>query len=316
MLKLPVYVLVTPARNEARSIELTIGSVIAQTVRPLKWVIVSDGSTDGTDEIVRRHSAQHSWIELVCMPERRERNFAGKVEAFRTGLARVQNLPFEVIASLDADITFDKDYFEFLLTKLASDPSLGLVGTPFQELSGEVYDYRYVSIEHVSGACQVFRRRCFEAIGGYVPVKGGGIDHIAVISTRMKGWKTRTFTEKTCLHHRDVGTAERGVLSARFRLGVKDYAIGNHPLWELFRVFYQMSRKPFMTGGLALGGGYFWSMIRRRERPVGADFVAFHRGEQMRRLTRFFRRVTGERDPQPLTPPDGPAGSMRHSESA
>ncbi len=315
MLKSLVYVLVTPARNEARSIELTIRSVVAQTIPPLKWVIVSDGSTDGTDEIVRQYASRYDWIELLRMPPRSERNFAGKVGAFSAGLARVQDLSFDVIASLDADITFDDEYFEFLLGKLASDPELGLVGTPFQELSGESYDYRYVSIEHVSGACQVFRRKCFEAIGGYVPVKGGGIDYIAVISTRMKGWKTRTFTEKKCLHHRDMGTAERGVLSARFRQGVKDYVLGSHPLWELFRIFYQMSRTPLLAGGVALGSGYFWSMIRRRERPVSAEFIAFHRGEQMRRLAKFFSRITGKRDPQPTAPPDSGSGSMHHSES-
>ena len=294
MSTLPVYVLVTPAHNEARSIELTLKSVVAQTVRPLKWVIVSDGSTDDTEDIVRRYTAQHGWIELVCLPKRRERSFAGKVEAFRAGLRCVQDLPYEVLVSLDADITFDSDYFQFLLGKLASDPQLGLIGTPFRELSGEVYDYRFVSIEHVSGACQVFRRECFQAIGGYVPVKGGGIDHIAVISARMKGWKTRTFTEKTCLHHRDMGTAQRGPVAARFRLGVKDYMIGNHPLWELFRCSYQMTRKPLLMGGLALGAGYFSAFFQRKERPVSREFVAFHRREEMHRLGKFFRRSKGK----------------------
>lgn len=315
MLKPPVYVLISPARNEARSIELTIKSVVAQKVRPLRWVIVSDGSTDGTDEIVQRYAAEHEWIELLRMPERRERNFAGKVGAFRAGLARVQNLDYEVMGSLDADITFEPDYFEFLLGKLAADPSLGLVGTPFQELSGEVYDYRFVSIEHVSGACQVFRRECFQAIGGYVPVKGGGIDHIAVITARMKGWKTRTYTEKTCLHHRDMGTAQRGPVAARFRLGMKDYVIGNHPLWELFRSIYQMSRKPYVLGGLALGWGYFWAMLRRRERPVSAEFIAFHRGEQMQRLGKFFRRSGGKKPGTPPARDNGPE-SVQHSQSA
>lgn len=287
MLTLPAYVLVTPARNEARSIELTIQSVVAQMVRPLKWVIVSDGSTDGTDEIVKRYTAEHEWIELLRMPEREERNFAGKVYAFNAGEARVKELPYEVIVSLDADITFDSDYFSFLLEKLAADPTLGLVGTPFRETSNETYDYRFVSIEHVSGACQVFRRECFEAVGGYVPVKGGAIDNIAVISARMKGWKTRTFTEKFCLHHREMGTAQRSAWRARFKFGAKDYAIGNHPLWELFRTVYQMTKKPFLLGGLALGAGYVWASVRRAERPVSCELMAFHRREQMQRLKRF-----------------------------
>ena len=282
------YVIITPARNEAQFIELTLKSVLAQTILPLKWVIVSDGSTDGTDEIVKKYASDHPWIELVRMPERQERNFAGKVHAFNSGYARVKGLDYEVIVSLDADISFDADYFSLLLGKLSADPMLGLVGTPFQEVSGQTYDYRFVSIEHVSGACQVFRRQCFEVIGGYLPVKGGSIDHIAVITARMKGWKTRTFTEKVCLHHREMGTAQRSVLTSRFKLGIKDYAVGNHPLWELFRTARQMTVPPLGVGGLALGTGYFWALLRRVERPVSRDLIDFHRQEQMQRLKKLF----------------------------
>src|SRR5580704_14807720 len=173
MLSLPTYVIVTPARNEAQYIELTLKSVIAQTVRPLKWVIISDGSTDGMDEIVSRYATDYPWIELVRMPERAERHFAGKVRAFNAGYAKVRDAENDIIVSLDADISFEDDYFAFLLEKLSADGALGLVGTPFRELSGETYDYRFVNIEHVSGACQVFRRECFEDIGGYLAVKGG-----------------------------------------------------------------------------------------------------------------------------------------------
>jgi biofilm PGA synthesis N-glycosyltransferase PgaC len=291
---LPAYVLITPARNEAQYIELTIRSVLAQTVRPIRWVIVSDGSTDGTDEIVSQYTAEHSWIELVRMPGRHERHFAAKVFAFNAGYARVKHLHHEAIGSLDADISFEPGYFSFLLGKLAEDRSLGLVGTPFKEGSSPTYDYRFVNIEHVSGACQLFRRQCFEDVGGYVPVKGGCVDHIAVISARMKGWRTRTFTNMVCLHHRVMGTAESGVLMSRFKNGAKDYAIGNHPVWELSRTAYQMTKKPYVIGSLLLASGYVWSWVRRVERPVPRALVAFTRREQMGRLRRFF---TGTRTP-------------------
>lgn len=286
---LPSYVVITPARNEAEFIECTLRSVTAQTVHPLRWVIVSDGSTDGTDEIVSRYAAKFSWIELVQMPPRSERNFAGKVIAFNAGYARLRDLEYQVIVSLDGDISFEPDYLEFLLKKLTDDPQLGLTGTPFQELSGRKYDYRFVSVEHVSGACQVFRRECFEAIGGYIPVKGGSIDHIAVISSRMKGWKTRTWTEKVCIHHREIGTAQRSVVGSKFRYGIKDYRIGNHPLWEIFRAVYQMGQPPVCVGGAALGAGYFWALLRRFDRPVPRELVSFHRSEQMLRLKRLLR---------------------------
>lgn len=282
---LPSYVLITPARNEAQFIELTVQSMIAQTVKPLKWVIVSDGSTDGTDDIVNRYAADHPWIELVRMPERRERHFAGKVYAFRAGYERVQGLDYAAIGSMDADISFDADYFSFLLGKLAGGSELGLVGTPFKDSS--MYDYKYVSIEHVSGACQLFRRTCFEDIGGYVPMKSGGIDHVAVLTARMKGWKTRTFTEKICIHHRKMGSAERGVLSAKYRVGALDYALGGHPAWEVFRTAYQMTQKPYIVGGLTLMAGYAVATLKAEKRPISEELVAFRRREQMTRLRKF-----------------------------
>ena len=283
------YVVITPARNEARFIELTLKSVTSQTVLPRKWVIVSDGSTDGTDDIVKKYMAGHPWIELVRMPDRAERHFAAKVDAFNAGYAKARDTESDVIVSLDADISFENEYFAFLLEKLSADEALGLVGTPFRELSGETYDYQFVSIEHVSGACQVFRRECFEAVGGYMPVKGGSIDHIAVITARMKGWKTRTFTEKSCLHHRAMGTAGRSLLRSRFKLGMKDYAIGNHPMWEFFRAARQMTLPPVLTGALALAAGYLWGVLGQVPRPVSPDLISFHRREQMQRLSRFIR---------------------------
>jgi poly-beta-1,6-N-acetyl-D-glucosamine synthase len=293
--RLPQYVLITPARNEVKFIELAIQSVVAQTVRPMRWVVVSDGSTDGTDEIIQNYAAENPWIELLRMPERRERSFAGKVEAFNAGYDRVRDLRYQAIVSLDADISFENDYFEFLLQKLAENPTLGLVGTPFKESTNPVYDYHFVNIEHVSGACQVFRRECFEDIGGYTPVKGGGIDYLAVISARMKGWKTRTFTDKVCHHHRVIGTAENSVFHARFKNGLKDYAFGNHPLWQCFRTIYQMTRRPVILGGAALMAGYIWGAVRRVRRPVSPQLVAFVRREQIQRLKTFLQKTLPRR---------------------
>lgn len=284
MPELPTYVLVTPARNEAQFIESTIKSVVAQSVHPLRWVIVSDGSTDGTDEIVSRYAAENEWIELLRMPERKERHFAGKAYAFGAGCSRLSDLHYDVIANLDADITFESDYFAFLLQKLVSNPELGVVGTPYVEKTGEVFDYKFTSIEHVSGACQVFRRECYEAIGGYKPVKVGTIDCIAVISARMKGWKTRTFTEKVCQHHRKVGTAQSKPIKSYFTTGVMDYVMGNHPLWQAFRIVYQMAKSPLLIRGAALGAGFVWATTSKMERPVSVEFVKFHRREQMQRL--------------------------------
>jgi len=278
------YVLVTPARNEEAFLENTIRSVIAQTVVPKRWVIVSDGSTDRTDEIARHYAVQHSWMELIRMPEHADRQFAAKVHCFRAGYERVRDLEFDIVGNLDADLTFEPDYVEYLLAKFSENPRLGVAGTPFMEGPSSTYDYRFTNIEHVSGACQLFRRECFESIGGYTPIKGGGIDWVAVTTARMKGWQTRTFTEKTLRHHRIMGTGRASRLGARYSLGQQDYYLGNHPLWQLSRMFYQMKFRPYIVGGLALFWGYAIAGLQRRKKPVPEELVAFIRREQIERL--------------------------------
>jgi poly-beta-1,6-N-acetyl-D-glucosamine synthase len=303
MSMLQKYILITPARNEGQFIELTLKSMVQQTFRPLRWVVVSDGSTDGTDDIVRKYAANNLWIDLVRMPERAERHFAGKVHAFNAGYERVKDLDFDIVGNLDADVSFEADHFEFLIGKMSENPGLGLAGAPFREGKYQ-YDYRIQNIENVWGGCQLFRRECFQAIGGYAPLKAGSVDHVAVLSARMKGWQTRTFTERVCIHHRLMGTASQAGLKARFKYGAKDYSVGNHPLWELFRSVYQMKRPPFILGGLALGLGYAWSAIRAVKIPVAPEVVAFARHEQMQRLRSMFTRHW--RHPRQLEPRSKP----------
>ena len=294
------YLVITPARNEEAFLELTIQSMVKQTVHPVRWLIVSDGSTDRTDEIAARYAAQYDWIELYRTPERKTRDFGGKARCINTSYARIKHLPHDVIVSLDADITFDPGYFEFLLGKLDEDPRLGLVGTPFSE-DGVTYDYRFSSADHVSGACQVFRRECFESIGGYVESKGGGIDVIAVLTSRMKGWRTHTFVEKTCEHHRPMGSANHRLkITVNYKLGQRQYCLGFHPLWQLFRSVYQTTRKPYVTAGAALFVGYFWAMLRRVPRPISPELVAFQQRDQMRRLRKFLH--LGSAKPEEVLP--------------
>jgi hypothetical protein len=287
------YVLVTPARNEERYIGLTLDSVISQTRRPVKWVVVSDGSTDRTDEIVASRIRENPWMDLVRMPEHRDRHFAAKVQCFNAGFARLKDLDYDIVGSLDADISFEPDYFDFLLGKFQENPRLGVAGTPFVE-NGSHYDYRFTNIEHVSGACQLFRRECFEEIGGYIPIRGGGIDWTAVTTARMKGWQTRTFTEKVCHHHRAMGMGNAGSMGVWFRHGKKDYFLGGHPVWQFFRMFYQMKNRPFVVGGLLLMLGYAWAGLSGTERPIPRYLMAFHRKEQMERLKRFLLGKAGE----------------------
>ena len=284
------YVLVTPARNEEKFIEKTICSVLAQKARPNKWVIVSDASTDGTDEIAGRYSREHDWIELVRIPENSERNFAAKVRCFNLALDTLEGLEYDIIGNLDADISFEEGLYGYLLEQFAANPGLGVAGVPFIEEGFESYAHGYVNFAHVSGAVQTFRRECFEDIGGYVPVAGGGIDWIAVTTARMKGWETRTFTGMVCYHARKMGTAQRSKLAADFHLGRNDYYLGGHFVWQVFRSVFNMKEKPYILGGLALLAGYLHGFITRVERPVSKELIKFHQGEQLARLKKVFFR--------------------------
>ncbi len=277
------YVAITPARNEEKNIRRLLDSMVAQTHLPLRWVIVSDGSTDTTEQIVAVYQRNYPWIQLVRRNERRERNFAAKVDCFNHGFRTLERLQFDVIGNVDADISFEADHFGFLMSCFDKFPRLGVAGTPFVE-DGKSYDYRFTNIQHVSGACQMFRRDCFRDIGGYIPIEGGGIDWVAVTTARMRGWQTKTFTERTCVHHRPIGTGSAGRLRAAFRQGRKDYYLGGHPIWQIFRSVYQLTRPPYVTGGTSLLAGYLWACLRRQPHLVSRELVRFHRQEQMRRL--------------------------------
>jgi glycosyltransferase involved in cell wall biosynthesis len=286
------YVLVTAARNEGRFIEGTLQSVVAQTHAPLRWVIVDDGSTDETPQIVERYAQQHPWIELLRRPQRADRSFAGKAHAVRAGQERVKDLQFAVLGNLDADVSFPPDYVAFVVGKFETDPKLGVAGTPFTEVGG--YDSTRDSFEgqnYVAGPFQLFRYACWQDIGGYVANKAGGVDWIAVMTARMKGWTVYAFPEKRFHHHRSMGTAQKSLVASMFSYGEKDYYLGGSPLWQLFRCTFRLVKRPYLLGGLALAAGYLTAALRRMPRVVSSELMRFHRAEQMKKLKNIFRRL-------------------------
>ena len=283
------YVLITAAKNEAQFIEKTINSVVNQTVLPLRWVIINDGSTDNTGKIIEQYARKYEWIEPIVLPGSRERHFGRKAVAFNQGYERIKNLDFDLIGNLDADISFDKDYFAFLISRFVANPKLGVAGTPFREGSRQ-YDYRFSRKEHVSGACQLFRRECFEEIGGYIPRKEGGVDLAAVLTARMRGWVTETFTEKYCVHNRPMGKAGPNLIKYTFRSGYGDYQFGVHPLWQFMRSIYQMSGRPVFISGALLLSGYVWALLTGAPWAVPEEVVEFRRKEQLTWLKEYVRK--------------------------
>lgn len=278
------YVLVTPARNEEAYIEKTIQSVLAQTRLPERWVIVSDGSIDRTDSIVEKYQLSHSFISLLCAQRDGGTNFGSKVKAFQAGYRELANQKYDLIGNLDADVTFPSEYFETMVSKFQDDPGLGIAGGIICELMDGKYSPQKISMNSVAGAVQLFRRECFEVIGGYIPIKSGGIDAAAEILGRMHGWKVRTFPDIQVLHHRRVMTGSRNILQTRFKQGWTQYLLGYHPLFQLARFFFRIPDKPFLIGSLFSLSGYVWGFLKRAKRPLPVEAVKFLHSEQLKRL--------------------------------
>ncbi|MBI5644308.1 MAG: glycosyltransferase family 2 protein [Deltaproteobacteria bacterium] len=279
------YVLITPARNEERFIEHTIRSVVSQTVRPAEWVIVSDRSTDRTDEIVNRYSREYGFIRLLRVDGDEQRNFGSKALAFTKGYLALSHTGYEFIGNLDADVTLGPDYYEDVICNFNSSPRLGIAGGIILELAGGRYEPQNNSLDSVAGAIQLFRRDCFEEIGGYLPISTGGIDSAAEISARMHGWKVRTFEHLKVYHHRLVSSGRGSVARSRFRHGITHYLLGYHPLFELVKCAYRFTERPFALGSTITLAGFTWAAIMRYERPVSEEFVKYLRREQAGRAS-------------------------------
>jgi GT2 family glycosyltransferase len=279
------YVLITAARNEEAYIEKTIQAVVAQTRLPGKWVIVSDGSTDRTDEIIERYAAHYAFIELLRITGQGKRDFASKVNAINAGFERLAGLDYAFIGILDADITFEPNYYQDILARFEQDPKLGIAGGEVRDL----YNGRAHKVpmgEHsVRGAVQLFRRACYEDIGGLVPLRTGGEDTVAETLARMHGWKVRTFPEFQGLHLKPTGRQYGpSMLLVRFRQGLQEYQLGYHPLFAVVKSVSRLSERPWFVGGLCRLAGYCYGMIRREKRSLSDDVVSFVRNEQVQRL--------------------------------
>jgi biofilm PGA synthesis N-glycosyltransferase PgaC len=288
----PSYVLVTAAYNEERFIENTILSVIAQQWRPIEWNIVSDGSTDGTDEIVQKYAARYDFIRLVRITEDHPRNFAAQVIAINTGIRQLRNKEFQYFGNLDADITLTPDYFSLLLKKFAANPRLGLGGGSICEKSadGEFRPRKRNSVKSVAHACQFFRRECFNAVGGrYFPMPYGAPDVYAEVAARMKAWEVMSFSDLPVHHHRFTGSADHYLRNC-FRQGKADYSLGTSPMFEVVRVMRRSADKPYVVGSLARLAGFGHCYCVREPRPVSDEFRRYIRKEQTQRLEHLFRQ--------------------------
>ncbi len=287
----PTYVLMTAAKNEQKYIERTIQSVIGQTVAPLRWVIASDGSTDRTDEIIQGYAQRFPFIVLVRRQETERRNFGSKVRALRAAAACLEDIEYEFIGNLDADVSFEPEYYEKVLARFGEDPLLGIAGGLLWDFYGETFQPQRPSPESVGGPIQMFRAECWKAVGGYLPLECGCEDGVAEVTARMHGWKVRQLKDLRVLHHRRTGTEGRGWAKICWKGGESEYAIGYHPLFHFARTIQRIRDRPFLVGSLVRSASYGWFAVKRLERPVPEDFVRFLRREEMFKLRTLARRL-------------------------
>lgn len=279
----PQYIVVTPTKDEERTIGETIESMVRQTICPVRWVIVSDGSIDGTDMIVTEAAQDHPWIQLVQRPTRKERSFKAVVEATEIGIAEVAGLDYQFVGLLDSDVRFERDYFEEVLKRFAKRPRLGLgggmavdVGLPRDKLPRNRMD--------VPGAVQFFTRECFESLGGLLAIPEGGWDTLTCVQARANGFETELFVDLVVDHLKPRNSGEGGVLRRTWQLGVRDYALGYQPLVEAFKCFDRLFERPILVGSMARAIGFGTSWLQRRPRAIPQDLLRFIRAEHSARL--------------------------------
>jgi len=281
------YVLMTAAHNEEDFIEGIIRSVLAQTLLPQRWVIVSDNSTDRTDEIIASYARQHDFIRVLHITRAPGRNFGSKVIALQQGHKLLEDVEYDFIGNVDADVSLEPYYFAELIRHFRRHPDLGLAGGFLYENSGREYrSLRTNDIHNVGHAAQLVRRECYEAIGRYAVLKYGGEDWYAQTCARMKGWRVEALPKLKIFHHRPI-TGGSSPLRNAFRQGRQDYSFGSAPVFEMMKCLRRIPEKPYFASALARLAGFVWPHICKESRAVPDDVASFLRREQQHRVSQL-----------------------------
>ena len=279
------YVIVSPMKNEEKYVALTLQSVVSQTLLPVEWVIVNDGSTDRSREIVTRYAAAHNWIRILDVAglgSRLPEHYGGHVvDLIDEGMRFLHSKDFDFLVKLDCDVSFTPEFFETILTAFDRNDRLGICsGIAFAYLDG-VFQEEKSAPSHTLGATKVYRRECFADIGGLVPNMGwDGIDEV---KARMQGWEAWPLRELIVTHHRPEGAAS-GLLASGVERGKGSYFMGYHPVFMMARVLRRILRPRFFTDGIGMFVGYFSSLARHDERIADPQFIRFLRQQQLRKL--------------------------------
>jgi biofilm PGA synthesis N-glycosyltransferase PgaC len=276
------YVIITPARDEEAFIEKTIESVASQTILPLYWVIVNDGSRDRTGEIIDAYAAKYPWIIARHRPNRGFRQAGGGVIAtFYDGYELLPTSDWDFLVKLDSDLSFSSDYFERCFAEFAADPKLGIGGGGiYHEEKGQLVLERNPKF-HVRGATKIYKKVCWDALGGLMQAPGW--DTIDELKANMLGWSTRTFADLRLSHYRFTGSAD-GAWRDCVKNGRANYITGYHPLFMLLKSVARIAKKPYVTGSAGLLWGFVSGYLRRIPRVQDSRLIEYTRVQQMRKM--------------------------------
>ena len=278
------YVIVSPVRNEAKFLPLTLDSLARQTIRPFRWVIVNDGSADETGRIADEAARQHDWIRVVHRADRGFRQAGGGViDAFYSGYPLVEKEAWDFIVKLDGDVSFENDYFEKCFGQFAAASRLGIGGGLICNLrDGELVEESKVDPSfHVRGATKIYRAACWKEIGGLL--KAPGWDTLDEVKANMLEWKTRTFREIKTVHHRPAGGAY-GTWPNFVKNGLANYIAGYHPLFMLTKCARRVLVKPYGVQAVGLMSGFLKGYIKRIPQVEDPALIKYFRQQQMNRL--------------------------------
>lgn len=279
------YVIITAAKNEERYIRKTIEAIASQNLPPKEWIIVNDGSTDKTEVIVKEFLENCKYIKLITRENRESRNFGSQVKSINYGLSFLTKKDYGFIGNIDADVSFEKNYFKNLIQKFIDNRKLGLAGGYLQEIGKDLkFKMRRLnSFNSVPHAVQLFRKECFDEIKGYVEMPFGGPDTIAEISARMKGWEVRSFDDLIVYHHRKTSTAENRIRNL-FKQGRMDNTVGYITLYEIIRCARRSFENPIIISSVVRLAGYFYSKLAKDFSPVPSSIIDYSKREQLKML--------------------------------
>ena len=285
MSKTENYLLITTAYNEEPFIQGLVQSVVSQTVRPAAWIIVNDGSTDGTSEELEQHAAEHSFVTVLQRPVTTKLGYLSKVEALNLALDNANRFTVDFVGVLDADVSMGPRYFEELLRRFEASPELGLAGGSIFEKNGHGYRRHRVNRNSVSGAVQFYRAEVIRQVTPFRPFEHGGEDAACEILTRAAGWRTQTFRDLRVYHHKPVGLGPRKThIGKRFRKGMMFYDLGYAPLFHAARAIGRLWERPVLFGSVVEIVGHLYRAYSAHRPLLPQPAVRFVRNEQRHRL--------------------------------